>query len=66
MKHSLTSKNKVDLVGDCSVCGPAVAIVKVGNGHGCLQAVRQVRGGAPHMHRVPAVSFASSAGAYST
>lgn len=43
MKHSLTNKDTAALVGDCSVCGTGVAIVKVGNGHGCRLAVRQAK-----------------------
>jgi hypothetical protein len=43
MKHSLANKDKVALTADCSVCGPASTIVKVGNGYGCQLAVREAK-----------------------
>jgi hypothetical protein len=42
MKHSLTNKNKVDLVADCSICGPQVPIRLNGRyGIVCLEARRE-------------------------
>ena len=42
MKHSLTNKDKAELVADCSVCGPRVAI-RLNGPYGivCLEARRE-------------------------
>lgn len=44
MKHSLTNKNRVDLVADCSVCGPGVPI-KLNGPYGirCVKGHREAR-----------------------
>jgi hypothetical protein len=44
MKHSLTNKNKPELVADCSVCGPA-APIKLNGKYGvvCVEARRVAR-----------------------
>lgn len=66
MKHSLTNKNKVDLVADCSVCGPRVPIRLNGRyGIVCLEARRErsrryKRDNAPRVQAAKAASNPST------
>ena len=43
MKHSLTNKDKVELVADCSACEARVPIRYAGRGFVCLEARREAR-----------------------